>query len=352
MVPFTQAEVEAFAAAPNGCRRILNPSGMVQGYALSAKKQLMLVLPATPSELMGCFSSTVRQLLTGGGGSTSAQRTLWAVELGETSIRSQLEPYFRSQNPRVSLQSQGAECEIHITAAGEDAQARCDQVAQEIGDRLGALLTSSQGEPLSQQVGRLLLKHGLTVATAESGTAGQLASLIKGGSDKVLLGGMTVPTDSQKVERLGVPEKLLKEAGGISRRHGRHGAQKGGGQPGPRHHLWGGTHRPQGGANLRRCHQRAAGLGQKAPPPSRLPGGGSPFRCLHPGAEHAAPLPPALSGGAAWRGTPQPRGSRRPKPGGPPAGRCFRHTAQGRRLQYAQREGRSKGHEPNSKNPL
>ena len=218
VVPFTQAEVEAFAAAPNGCRRILNPSGMVQGYALSAKKQLMLVLPATPSELMGCFSSTVRQLLTGVGGSTSAQRTLWAVELGETSIRSQLEPYFRSQNPRVSLQSQGAECEIHITAAGEDAQARCDQVAQEIGDRLGALLTSSQGEPLSQQVGRLLLKHGLTVATAESGTAGQLASLIKGGSDKVLLGGMTVPTDSQKVERLGVPEKLLKEAGGISRR--------------------------------------------------------------------------------------------------------------------------------------
>ena len=95
--------------------------------------------------------------------------------------------------------------------AGEDAQARCDQVAQEIGDRLGALLTSSQGEPLSQQVGRLLLKHGLTVATAESGTAGQLASLIKGGSDKVLLGGMTVPTDSQKVERLGVPEKIAVE---------------------------------------------------------------------------------------------------------------------------------------------
>ncbi len=218
--PYTQAEVEAFAAAPGGCRRILNPSGMVQGYALSAKKQLMLVLPATPSELMGCFTSTVRQMLAGVGGGSSAQRTLRAVELGETSIRSQLEPYFRSQNPRVALQSQGGECEIHITAAGADAQARCDEMAQEIGERLGALLTSTQGEPLNQQVDRLLQKHGLTAATAESGTGGHLASLLKGGgqTDKVLLGGMTVPTDSQKVERLGVPEKLLKEAGGVSRR--------------------------------------------------------------------------------------------------------------------------------------
>ncbi len=217
---YSRAQVEAFTAVPSGSRRILNNSGLVQGYAISAKKQLMLVLPAVPSELMSCFSSSVRQLLSGVGGSSSAQRTLWAVELGETSVRSILGSLVYSQNPRVALQGQGGECEIHITATGQGAQGLCDQMAETIAQRLGPLLTSAKGEPLNQHIGRLMEKHGLTLSAAEAGTAGGLAAAIKSGgsSEKIFSGGMTLSSERDMAERLGVERSLLAKAGGVSRR--------------------------------------------------------------------------------------------------------------------------------------
>ena len=59
---YSSEELGSFAAIPKGSLRIPNPSGLVQGYAIRAQKQLMLVLPGTPSELAGCFSASVRRL--------------------------------------------------------------------------------------------------------------------------------------------------------------------------------------------------------------------------------------------------------------------------------------------------
>lgn len=220
---WTKAEIEAFAAAPGGCRHIPNPAGMVQGYAVSAQNQLILVLPAVQSELTACMSSTARQMLTGLGGAVNAQRTLRAVELGDAPVRELLGDLLYSENPRATLHSQGGECELHITAAAAtltEARNACDQLARQAVERLGPLLTSGQGEPLDQHAGRLLGKNNLSVAVAESGTGGALSAAIKAGSGhgKVLAGGMTLSTDAQKSERLGVSKKLLSEAGGVSRR--------------------------------------------------------------------------------------------------------------------------------------
>ena len=223
---YSREELEAFSAAPTGSIPLPNPSGLVQGYAIRAQRQVMLVLPGTPSELAGCFSASVRRLLEGLGGGASAQRTLRAVELGEAPIREELAPLLRSENPKLTLHSRGSEWEIHISAAGAnraEAQAACDAMARQVEDRLGAYLTSAQGEPLGEQVVRLFRSRGLTLAAAESGTAGQLAEALREGQTvqegpKVLLGGMNLATDAQKAERLGVPKKLLAEAGGVSRR--------------------------------------------------------------------------------------------------------------------------------------
>jgi SrtB family sortase len=223
---YSREELAALAGAPAGSLSIPNPSGMIQGYAIRAQKQLMLVLPGVPSELAVCFSGSVRRLLEGLGGSASAQRTLRAVELGETPLRDQLAPLLHSENPKLTLHSRGNECEIHISATGAtraEAQAACDAMARQVETCLGAYLTSGQGEPLGQQVARLFQKHGLTLAVAEAGTAGLLAEAIKEGQAaldgaRVLAGGMNLATDAQKTERLGVPKKLITEAGGVSRR--------------------------------------------------------------------------------------------------------------------------------------
>ena len=155
---WTKAEIEAFATAPGGCHRVPNPAGMVQGYAVSAQNQLILVLPAVQSELTACMSSTARQMLTGLGGAVNAQRTLRAVELGDAPVQELLGDLLYSENPRATLHSQGGECELHITAAAAtltEARNACDQLARQAVERLGPLLTSGQGEPLDQHAGRL-----------------------------------------------------------------------------------------------------------------------------------------------------------------------------------------------------
>lgn len=221
---WSEEEIKAFAAAPVGCTPIPNPAGMVQGYLLTATRQLLLVLPAVQSELTACFESTVRELLAERSEGVTARRTLRAVELGEAPISTLLEPLTRMENPRTVLYDQGGECVINITAAGRtltEAKNACNGTVHQVADRLGPLLTSAKGEPLAQNVARRLENFHLTLAVAEAGTAGALVSAIKAGSDrdsKVLAGGMNLLTDAQKTERLGVSRKLLSEFGGTSRR--------------------------------------------------------------------------------------------------------------------------------------
>lgn len=216
-------EIEAFAAAPAGCHRIPNPTGMVQGYAVTASRQLLLVLPAVRSELTACFESTVAGLLAEMGDGVTVRRTLRAVELGEAPVSALLEPLTQAENPRVVLYDNGGECVINITAAGRtltETKRLCDGTVHQVSERLGPLLTSTKGEPLAQQVTRLFEKKHITLAVAEAGTDGVLAAAVKagGGKDTVLTGGMNLLTDSQKAERLGVSRKLLAEYGGVSRR--------------------------------------------------------------------------------------------------------------------------------------
>ncbi len=71
---------------------------------------------------------------------------------------------------------------------------------------------------LEEEIGRLLKKHRLTLAIAESATGGLLTHVITNvsGSSEYCEGGMVTYSNRMKEEELGVEEETLKKHGAVS----------------------------------------------------------------------------------------------------------------------------------------
>jgi nicotinamide-nucleotide amidase len=85
---------------------------------------------------------------------------------------------------------------------------------------LGQGASSQPGvDPLSDELGAMLAREGLTVSVAESCTAGLLGSLItdRPGSSAYFIGGVIAYADQVKRDELGVPASLLVDHGAVSR---------------------------------------------------------------------------------------------------------------------------------------
>ena len=87
-----------------------------------------------------------------------------------------------------------------------------------IAERFPRELFSADGRTVDEIVADALLERGLTIATAESCTAGGLASRLtdRPGSSAYLLGGMVVYSNAMKTELAGVPAELIERVGAVS----------------------------------------------------------------------------------------------------------------------------------------
>ena len=103
----------------------------------------------------------------------------------------------------------GGELEI-VSRFAPDAQDAYDGFEKLIGASFQRELFSTDGRTVDDIVADALLERGLTIATAESCTAGGLASRLtdRPGSSAYLLGGMVVYSNAMKTELAGVPAEL------------------------------------------------------------------------------------------------------------------------------------------------
>ena len=228
----TEEEAKAFAAFPQGAVLLPNHSGLVQGYALPAKKQLMLVLPSTPSELSITFSSNVKDLFrpyqatvpttpeqNRAPGSQTASRVIRAAQLDGEPIPALLRPFVERQNPRVELRGSMGDYEITVEASCQTKAAAvslCDETVEELQGILGPFLYSLSGERLEELAVQGLSHLGKTLAVAESGSGGLLAQRIKAvPQGPACLGFEAVTPDRQsKSHQLGNSKQLLAAHGG------------------------------------------------------------------------------------------------------------------------------------------
>ena len=136
---------------------------------------------------------------------------------------SELAATLRAQDERlagleITTCLRGGELEI-VTRYAPAAQAAYDRVrAAIIADAYPATLFSADGRTVDDIVADALLERGLTIATAESCTAGLLAARLtdRAGSSAYVLGGLVVYSNAAKHELAGVPAELIERVGAVS----------------------------------------------------------------------------------------------------------------------------------------
>jgi len=216
------------AMIPQGCEAIVNPVGTAPGIAAKLGGAAVFFLPGVPRELKRMFSESVRDQLSKlvaehGQGLVLVCRVLHTFGQGESNLAELIgDMMTRGNNPVVNMTAAGGMVSIRINAraaTATEARQLIGPVEDELRRRLGTVVFGSDDETLAGTVGRLLRERGMTLAVAESCTAGLLAgelTRLAGASDYFRCG-WVVYSNQAKGELLGIDPAIIERYGAVSR---------------------------------------------------------------------------------------------------------------------------------------
>ena len=209
------------AYLPQGCTMLENPVGTAPGCAFEAEGIHVLMLPGPPRELAAMLPQALaylrplseevvvsHDLLTFGVGESAVEERL----------RRQLPPL---EKVTLATYAKPAEVRVRLTArarSAAQAEALLAPVLSQVREILGEIVYGEDLSSLEEACLRLCKEAGLTLATAESCTGGEIAQRITAlpGASQVYRGGVVSYWSSVKAQVLGVPEALLEEFGAVS----------------------------------------------------------------------------------------------------------------------------------------
>ena len=210
------------AYCPQGAECLENPIGTAPGLQLRHKRALIFAVPGVPQEMQTMFERYLVPYLTKLGQPTILTATCYACGMSDSQIGERLgELMQRERNPKVGLTVSAGIISVRVRSefpSQAAAQIALDATLAEIKERLDKLIYSCQSGSLPEAVGQLLRKQGLTLATAESCTAGLLAGMLTepAGASAYYLGGWVVYANALKTSLLGVPADLIASHGAVS----------------------------------------------------------------------------------------------------------------------------------------
>ena len=220
----TAAGTRKQALVPEGAA-VLAPVGTAPGLVVPAAAGRsgapVLVLPGPPRELQGMWPAAVadpvvRAALAGSRELRQATLRLWGTPEAEIAATLRSLGTLVGQLEITTCLRDG-ELEI-VTRYGPDAQPAYDEFAAAVAAAYPGTLFSADGRTIDELVAETLLARGLTIATAESCTAGLLAGRLadRPGSSAYLLGGLVTYANEAKTELAGVPAELIARVGAVS----------------------------------------------------------------------------------------------------------------------------------------
>ncbi len=207
----------------DGSEILPNPKGTAPGLYLETADKLIVILPGPPREMMPMFSQFVLPKLQTRGGRVCVRRKILKVSgMGESLLDEMIAPiYTQYENPQTTILFNRTEVEVHLTARGEnerEADAKNEQLASLIAEKLGIALFSDSGEGMETVVARMLTRANRTIAVAESCTGGLVAQRLTdvAGSSAYFISGVVAYSNEAKSQWIGVPETLINQHGAVS----------------------------------------------------------------------------------------------------------------------------------------
>ena len=210
------------AQVPHGFEILPNPAGTAPGLIhRPAPDRMLILLPGVPHEMRAIYTAHaaahIRELP---GRKPVAHQTIRAVGVGETTVErrlSELPVQFGEDLQLAYLPNLGG-VRLRITAVGADAPARAERAAHQIRDHLGVLAIGANAESLEEEVGQLLRRRNLTLATAESCTGGMIMHRLTNvpGASDYCMGAIVAYSNEVKCDRLGIRPRLLAAHGAVS----------------------------------------------------------------------------------------------------------------------------------------
>jgi len=203
-------------------RVLPNPVGTAPGWWVEHDGKIIASMPGVPHEMHKMWEEQVQPRLakriTGGG--VIVSRTLKLIGIGESHAEEALGDLTRSLNPTLATYAKSDGIHLRLTAKSPEvaeAEALLGEFETRVRARVAEWVYGTEADSLPAVVGQLLRERGLKLATAESATGGQLASLITeapGASDYFVAG--YVAYSAAAKHALGVSSEILERYGTVA----------------------------------------------------------------------------------------------------------------------------------------
>lgn len=219
---------EKQAMLPRGSSMMVNHCGTAPGFYMELNPCLFFFMPGVPNEMKHMFESGVLPILSDQGlkkGRTLVARltTFGLPESRAGSLLKDFEQIFPDMRLGFRVDFPLIEIKIALTADLENLETSRQEVLRAVSwaaARLAPKVVSMQGRSLAEELGRLLISKGKTLALAESCTGGLMAAMmtdIPGSSGYFLFSGVTYANDA-KIRFLDVNPQTLLDHGAVHER--------------------------------------------------------------------------------------------------------------------------------------
>ena len=211
------------AMLPEGCTVFHNLWGTAPGCAFQAEGKTVIMMPGPPVECVPMFRTYGVPYLRALSDEQIVSHSVRIFGIGESAIDDMFADEMNvMENPTMAPYAKECDCLLQVTAkAGSEAEAEAMMapVIAHVKERLGDFVYGTDVECLEEAVFPLLKDKGLTFATAESCTGGEIAKRFTDipGASSVFLGGAVVYTNEVKSRLLGLDPEMIEEKGAVSR---------------------------------------------------------------------------------------------------------------------------------------
>lgn len=210
------------AMMPEDCVVLENHHGTAPGAIIEGDGKVAVMLPGPPREMGPMFREQVMPWLQSRSDKILRSHCVYFFGIGESALEMELrEQMEQMTNPTLAPYAKDGEVMLRVTASAKteaETEALMEPVLRMLQERFSDLIYGIDVDNLQTAAVRMLQKHGLKVAVAESCTGGYVAKRLTevSGSSEVFECGVVSYANRIKAKLLGVREETLETYGAVS----------------------------------------------------------------------------------------------------------------------------------------